>query len=804
MKTMRYVILLLSLSFFLTGCGKSDGIAPSPLGGGNSGDTAPGTLVITNPVILSKVSNSDLTISGTCASGATVYLTGDDTQNVSCISASFNFTVSKSAGGNYFFNLYQSNSAGSSGIVSVSWLYDITAPAAIAITSPLSNPYTSGDGSISISGTCENGATVNITGDHSASAACSSNSFVFTGITKGVDASYVFSLTQVDAATNTSTATQFTWIRDSNIPATPTISNFSDNPHYTNTSPLNVQGVCISGDTVTITEGGVILTSGVCAGTNTYSLNVNKGTGSYSLAVYQTDPVSLNDSAFRDFTWVYDATPPAAPTIANPATNPITSSGSLVISGNCEVNATVDLAGDDTQSQICSNGSYSFTISEASDGTYNYSLTQTDLASNTSAASTQQWIRDAGSLPVPVITTPSSDPFISNATNLILSGTCQSGLTVQLSGVNAGDVISPAGSLTTTCANSAFSFTLTKVDGTYSLSVNQTNGVTTSGSDTLSWTKDTVQPNTSISSTPPATNVSSTASFVFSADEASVFQCSLDGAAYSTCTSPLSYADMTNASHTLNIRAIDTAGNVESTPATYTWTQSANNTIALYHFDAADPLLDSSNYGGALENTLTDNASAALVSGKFNEGRTMATTANYMFVADTQSQQAITSYLTAEAWIRLTATPGSNSYAPVVSKITAASSLASFEYGFKQQGGSGKFYMYFRGSLNGTSYTELRSSVLTVAEAAALTSGFNHTAVTFNLGTIKFYFNGAPKGTSTLGTVGTSKLANSLSNLRIGYNGAQTLNGHVDEVRISQIVRYNTTFVPSGAAFTAD
>lgn len=804
MNTMRYVILLLSLSLFLFSCGKSDGNAPSPDsggGGGGGGTTAPGDLVITNPAILSKVSNADLTIAGTCLSGATVYVIGDDTQNMTCVASSFNFTINKSVGGNYFFNLYQSNAAGTSAIVTVSWLYDITAPAAITLTSPLSNPYTSGDGSISISGSCENGTTVNITGDHTASTTCAANSFVFTGIVKGVDASYVFSLTQVDLATNSSDATSFTWIRDSSIPATPTITNFSDNPHYTNTSPLNVQGVCVSGNTVTITEGGVLLASGACGVSNTYSLNVNKGAdASYSLAVYQTDSVSLNDSAFRDFTWVYDTVAPSAPTIANPASDPVTSSGSLIISGNCEQNATVNLTGDDTQSAVCTSGSYSFTISEAIDGTYNYSLTQTDLASNTSAASTQQWIRDSGSLPVPIITSPSADPFISNATNLILSGTCQSGLTVTLSGVGASDVLSPAGSLTTTCAGSAFSFTINKSDGTYNLSVTQTNGVTTSGADTLAWTKDTVQPNTSITTTPPGTNLSSTASFVFSADEASTIQCSLDGAAYTTCTSPLTYTNMANGAHTLNVRATDTAGNVESSPATYTWTQSANNTIALYHFDSGDPLGDSSNYGGALANDLIDNASAVSATGRFNEGRLMATTANFVYVANTTSQQAISSYLTLESWVQLNALPGS--YAPIVSKVTTASSLASFEYGFRKQGA--KYYLYFRGSLNGTSYSEVRSSSLTNAEVTDLTTQYNHAAVTFNLGTVKFYFNGAAKGTGTIGTVGSAKLAASVSNMRVGYNGTQTLNGTVDEVRISQIVRYLTTFVPSGSAFTAD
>lgn len=784
---------------YFSACGKTDGFAPSldslvP-------STAPGDLVITSPAILSAVTNTSLTITGQCQNGTTVFLEGDDTQSVACSLSAFSFVVSKTNGGNYFLNLHQSNAYGTSSTVTVAWAYDILMPATIIITSPLSNPYTSGDPSISIAGNCETGNTINITGDHTSSTACVSGSFIFTGIAKGVDGAYVFNLTQTDLATNVSSARTFTWIRDTSIPATPTITNFSDNPHYTNTSPLTVAGACISGNTVTISEGGATLTSGVCGGGNTYSLDVAKGgNGTYTLVVYQTDAVSLNDSANRDFTWVYDSVAPAAPTITNPTTSPVTSSGILTISGGCETNATVNLTGDDVQNTVCAGGSYSFNISETIDGTYNYTLTQTDLAVNTSAGSAQQWVKDSTALPAPTIDTPATNPFITNSVNLILSGQCQNGLTVQLSGVLAIDVLSPSGSLTMLCSGSSYSFTITKADGTYPVSINQTDGVLTSVSVSITWTKDTAEPNTTLSSTPPGTNYSNLAEFVFSANETSTFECSLDAAAYSTCVSPLAYDLLTNTSHTLNVRAIDIAGNVESTPATYTWTQASNNTVALYHFDAAAPMLDSSNYVGGSSNTLTDNASANLAVAQFAEGRTMATSANYVSVADTPSQQAITSYLTLESWMKLNALPGGNTNLPIISKINGGTQ--SFEYGIKKQGSN--YSIYFKGSLNGTSNTEKKSSTLTAGEVTALTAGFSHIAVTWNLGTIKYYFNGVSKGSAVIGTAGSSKLANSASPIRIGYNGSVSLNGSVDEARISQTVRWTTGFTAPASAYTAD
>lgn len=812
MKLNKLFTLTIISILYLTSCGKSGGYAPSsdlasvvtptpeptPT---PTPTTAPGSLIITNPSILSATTNTALTIAGQCENGATVYIEGDSTQSVACALGVFSFSVTKTTNGTYFFNLYQSNAYGSSDTISVSWLFDDNPPAAIIISSPALNPYSSGDSSISIAGSCETSTTVNITGDHTASTTCAAGSFIFTGIAKGVDASYVFNLTQTDSATNVSAATTFTWIRDTTIPATPTISNFADNPHYTNTSPLTVTGVCITGNTVNIDEGGVNLATMVCAG-NSYSLNVAKGlNGTYTLVVYQIDAISLNPSANRDFTWIYDSVAPAAPTINSPSASPVTSSGTLTISGQCEINATVNLTGDDTQNQLCTAGSFSFDITESIDGVYNYTLTQTDLAANTSAGAAQQWIKDSTALPLPTIDTPATDPFISNSTNLILSGTCQTGLTVQLGGVLAADVLTPSNSLTTTCAGSSYSFTILKPDGTYALSIYQTDGVTNSGTVTRTWTKDTVEPNTTLSSSPVNPNYSNLASFVFSSNESGSTECSLDGAAYATCVSPLTYVDLANTSHTLNIRSIDTANNVESTPASHTWTQEASKAIALYHFDAAAPMLDSSNYSGGSSNTLTDNASANLASAKFAEGRTMATTANYAYVADNPSQQAIASYLTLEAQVQLTGLPGS--YAPIISKInTSAPTKESFEYGIRKQGA--KYYIYFRGSLNGTSYTEVRSTSLSGAEETALTASFNHIAVTWSLGSIKFYFNGVSKGSGSIGTVGSAKLASSAAAMRIGYNGTTALNGSVDEVRVSQVVRWPTSFTPPVSAYTAD
>jgi len=94
---------------------------------------------------------------------------------------------------------------------------------------------------------------------------------------------------------------------------------------------------------------------------------------------------------------------------------------------------------------------------------------------------------------------------------------------------------------------------------------------------------DSEPPNTSISSavddsgTPVTDNtVTASQSVTFSfagTDNVGVisFGCSLDGASFTTCTSPTTYAGLSDGDHTFQVRARDGAGNVDPTPTGRTW-----------------------------------------------------------------------------------------------------------------------------------------------------------------------------------------------------------------------------------------
>ncbi|MCO4253600.1 phytase [Pseudarthrobacter raffinosi] len=92
---------------------------------------------------------------------------------------------------------------------------------------------------------------------------------------------------------------------------------------------------------------------------------------------------------------------------------------------------------------------------------------------------------------------------------------------------------------------------------------------------------DTTPPETAITSGPPATSTSTSASFAFTSSEAnSTFQCSLDGAPRVACTSPQTYTGLSTGSHTFGAWATDAAGNTDATEATHIWSVDPSDTTA--------------------------------------------------------------------------------------------------------------------------------------------------------------------------------------------------------------------------------
>ncbi len=118
---------------------------------------------------------------------------------------------------------------------------------------------------------------------------------------------------------------------------------------------------------------------------------------------------------------------------------------------------------------------------------------------------------------------------------------------------------------------------------------------------------DAAPPETTISTGPSGPVTSRNASFTFSSEASAVFECALDAADFSPCSSGLGFSSLADGSHIFAVRAIDLAGNPDPSPATRTWTVDGDGDGSLAPADCAPD--DAAIHPGALdvpEPTFTD------------------------------------------------------------------------------------------------------------------------------------------------------------------------------------------------------
>ncbi|MGE0172541.1 MAG: LamG-like jellyroll fold domain-containing protein [Oligoflexales bacterium] len=791
-------------------------------GGGDPVVSVPSAPTITTPSQSTSYSTTDsIVIAGACDTGLTVTLGGDVVNSEitqpalnasqTCVLGLYNFSIEKSDG-SYTFSVKQTNSAGDSLNASVTIIVDTIAPSEPAVRSPAVSPYVSGNSVLNLNGTCEIGSSIILEGDSEGTLACVDGVFSVS-ISKTDDATYSFSLSAKDTAGLASESVVVVWTKDTSVPESPTVTSPAQGVAYNSTGFLTVMGGCTNGYSITL--NGDVNASEVTTPLNSltmlctsleYRFDLDKtvaGEGTYEIRLQQENPDTEAASTEQVLTYVFDATAPNAPTITSPPTSPYMSATALTVEGPCELGARVYLTGDEATDVLCTGSSYSFTVDEQSDGTYNYSVYQVDPAGNTSSSSGIQWQRNSSVPATPTITNPSVSPFYSNANEITVGGSCVSGLEIRLQGdVIASDVVTPTSSLSQFCVNSGYSFKVRKVtDGTYNLAVAAWNGESLSPTSQKQWRRDTSAPVVTLTMVHADPNPSFTSSFTFTANETgATFECRLDGASWQSCTSPRVYQSLTNVSHTFEVRGRDLANNVSSAEGR-TWSQQGFKTIALYHMDnqtAGTHIGDSSSYTDPLSNDLTDSGTSQSTSCKFNQCRNFVRSqSDYMRVAHTGSQAMLVDTMTVEGFFNFNSF-SNNQQMELVSK--ASSGNLGFRIYVRRYKNTSSYKIGFVGSLNGTTTSTVESNYI-----SSITGSWRHIAVTWNRGTVTFFYNGTVVGTKVIGTAGSARLFSSTAQLELGRgSGTNYLNGKMDELRISQIIRYGGAFTSPSAAFTAD
>jgi hypothetical protein len=138
---------------------------------------------------------------------------------------------------------------------------------------------------------------------------------------------------------------------------------------------------------------------------------------------------------------------------------------------------------------------------------------------------------------------------------------------------------SDSGSTQTNYVSGGFSTTgtgtvnqTTNVDGTTTTSTESGQNVSSTTSCTGSTCTPTTPPTPTLTQTPSNPSDSSSATFGFTdSDTSANFVCTLDSTPAGACTSPTTYSNLADGSHTFSVVATDGHGNT-SAPATFTWT----------------------------------------------------------------------------------------------------------------------------------------------------------------------------------------------------------------------------------------
>ena len=115
-------------------------------------------------------------------------------------------------------------------------------------------------------------------------------------------------------------------------------------------------------------------------------------------------------------------------------------------------------------------------------------------------------------------------------------------------------------------------WTLPGADGVYHLKATARDLAGRSADAIVEVTVDRTTPDTSLVTTPGDPSRDSTPDFTFSSTElGSTFECSVDGGAWTACSTPHTTAPLADGPRTFDVRAIDAAGNVDATPSSWAW-----------------------------------------------------------------------------------------------------------------------------------------------------------------------------------------------------------------------------------------
>ncbi len=365
------------------------------------------------------------------------------------------------------------------------------------------------------------------------------------------DGSHTFQARAIDAVLNVGSPDSLTWTIDRTAPNTTVDTGPADPTAATDATFTFSAGEPGSTFECQLDSGGFA----PCSSPRAYA---GLGAGGHVFQVRAIDAAGNTDPSPGSYGWTIDLAPPDTTITSAPAalTNATGASFSFTAT---EPGSTFACRLDGAAFSPCTSPR-AYTGLGA--GPHAFEVRATDPVGNTGSSASHSWTVD---LTPPDTTITAGPPATTNSGSASFSfdaSEAGSSFECQLDGAGFTPCTSPRAYVGLASGSHTFQVRATDAAG-------NADGTPAS----QAWAIDTAAPDTVVDSGPGSPTAATGATFTFSAGEpGSTFECQLDGGAYGACASPKAYSGLTGGSHTFRVRATDSAGNTDASPATYVWT----------------------------------------------------------------------------------------------------------------------------------------------------------------------------------------------------------------------------------------
>lgn len=350
-------------------------------------DTVPPVVTIASPLQGASVT-SPVVVTGQCEAGLEVVASIKDlpgSQSLVCPSSmSYSISVNLFSGsGSKEIQVTQTDAARNSTTVNRSVVYSApTTTLSILISSPAANSKS--QNSVNLQGTCVQNLQVRIFGTGVAAEMnipCATGTFQQTVNFSAGDGSKEVRVSQTNAFGDTGSDVR-TFIRDT---TPPTLTLVSPSAGASAISGVTLVGTCETGQSINISGSGVSAASSLNCVSSSFNgaILFSANDGNKTIQLTQADSVGNQSTVSRTF--IKDSTAPLVQ-ITSPFSGATITSDVFSLTGSCETNLPVKIAGSGVASQItvnCLNAMFSSEVNLISgNGNKIVQVSQTDLAGN--------------------------------------------------------------------------------------------------------------------------------------------------------------------------------------------------------------------------------------------------------------------------------------------------------------------------------------------------------------------------------------------------------------------------------------